>query len=134
MPRTLINYNNTIFYQIVCRDTTIKDCYVGHTTDFNRRKSDHKSACNNQNSRNHNICLYKFIRDNGGWDNFDMILIETRECANSLDARKIERGHIEEYNSTLNVYIPSRTFKEWQQENKEMLAINNKEYREINQE
>ena len=53
-----------------------------------------------------------------------MILIEARECANSLDARTIERGHVEELNSTLNVNIPSRTYKEWQQENNEMLAIN----------
>ena len=124
MPKTPINYTNTILYQILCRDTTIKDCYVGHTTDFKRRKSDHKSTCNNQNSRNHNIHVYNFMRDNGGWDNFDMILIEARECANSLDARTIERGHVEELNSTLNVNIPSRTYKEWQQENNEMLAIN----------
>ena len=55
-----------------------------------------------------------------------MILIEARECANSLDARKIERGHIEECNATSNVNIPSRTYKRMAQENKEMLAINNK--------
>jgi hypothetical protein len=134
MPRTPINYDNTIFYQILCRDTAIKDCYVGHTTDFKRRKTAHKSTCNNQNSRNHNIYLYKFIRDNGGWDNFDMILIENRECANSLDARKIERGHVEVLNSNLNRVIPSRTNTEWREENKEQLSINNKEYREINQE
>jgi hypothetical protein len=36
------------------------------------------------------------MHDNGGWDSFDMILIECRECANSLDARKIKRGHIED--------------------------------------
>ena len=134
MPRTPINYNNTIFYQILCRDITIKDCYVGHTTDFKRRKSEHKTTCNNQKSKNYNIYLYRFIRDNGGWDNFDMILIETRECADSLDARKIERGHIEELNSALNRVIPSRTNTEWREENKEQLAINNKQWREENKE
>ena len=149
MPRTPINYNNTIFYQILCRDTTIKDCYVGHTTDFKRRKSNHKSTCNNQNGRTYNLYLYEFIRDNGGWANFDMILIENRECADSLEARKIERGHIEKLNSTLNLKIPSRTTIEWQKEyreqnkeiikiqkeiyynnNKDKIAIYKKEYRE----
>ena len=74
------------------------------------------------------------MRDHGGWDNFDMISIEARECANSLDARKIERGHVEELNSTLHRVIPGITDTEWREENKEQLAINNKQWREENKE
>ena len=88
MPRTPINYDNTHFYKIVCRDLTIKDCYVGHTTDFKRRKCEHKKHCNSKSLGKHTQLLYIPIRDKGGWDNFDMILIETVQCANVLEARK----------------------------------------------
>ena len=34
MPKTIINYKNTILYKIVCKDLSIHDLYVGHTTDL----------------------------------------------------------------------------------------------------
>ena len=42
MPIQNIKYNNTLIYKIVCNDLNIKDVYVGHTTDFRRRKNCHK--------------------------------------------------------------------------------------------
>ena len=35
-----INYETTpiIFYKFVCENPEIKNCYVDHTTNFNRRK------------------------------------------------------------------------------------------------
>ena len=78
-PRN-INYDNTYFYKICCKDITIKEIYIGQTTDFTRRKSCHKQSCNNANSLGYNIRLYKFIRENGGWDHWDMILIENCKC------------------------------------------------------
>jgi predicted GIY-YIG superfamily endonuclease len=44
MPRTPINYENTVFYKIVCKDLNLNYCYVGHTTDFIRRKTAHKTV------------------------------------------------------------------------------------------
>ena len=35
-------------YKIVCNDLSITDCYVGHTTDFVKRKCNHKIICNNE--------------------------------------------------------------------------------------
>ena len=50
MPKLPIDYSKTIIYKIVCNDTNITDCYVGHTTDITRRKAHHKCSCNNPNS------------------------------------------------------------------------------------
>ena len=69
MPKNPIDYSNTLFYKIVCNDLNIKECYVGHTTSFRKRKTVHKNTCNNPNVECHNMPLYKFIRANGGWDN-----------------------------------------------------------------
>ena len=107
MPRKPIDYSNTHFYKVVCKDLNIKDCYVGHTTGYDYN-------------------IYQFIRQNGGFDNFDMVLIETRECINSLHAHQIERQYIEEVKPTLNKLKPNRTPEEKQQYHAEY-AVKNKE-------
>ena len=134
MPRLPINYNNTYFYKIVSKDLNIKDMYVGHTTDFRRRKSEHKRKWNNPNCNRYNLYIYRFIRANGGWDNFDMILIERTTCDGKLDACKKEREYIETLNSTLNTYIPLRTDSEYYQDNKEEIINKAKTYYEQNSE
>ena len=73
MPKTDINYSNTIIYKIICKDISIKDIYIGHTTNFIQRKYAHKIACK---TIQNNLRLYRYIRDNGGWENWDMIQIE----------------------------------------------------------
>lgn len=125
------NYDETYFYKIVCRDANIKDCYVGHTTNFIKRKYQHKknSVENTQKGK-----LYNFINENKGWDNFEMMLMEKRKCENVIDARNIEREFIKSENATLNMNIPNRTPKEYRFDNKEKIAINHKEYYADNQE
>ena len=51
MPKKEIDYSNTIIYKLCCKNPEIKDIYVGHTTDFRRRKCQHKTSCNDQNSK-----------------------------------------------------------------------------------
>jgi hypothetical protein len=120
MPLKAISYDNVYFYKIICRDLNIKDLYVGHTTDFNTRKRSHKNCCNNKsgNVRYHATC-YKFIRDNGGWDNWDMVLIDKLKCDDKLDALRKERKYIEDLNANLNMIIPSRTNQEWVVDNRD---------------
>jgi hypothetical protein len=127
MPKTPINYENTIIYKIVCKDLSITDCYVGHTTDFIRRKQQHKNCCDNQNNKKYYRKVYKYIRDNGGWDNFDMIMIEKYSCKNKYEAHSRERYWIETLNAKLNIAIPTRTKQEYCKDNKDEI----KEYRKI---
>ena len=47
MPKTIIDYDKTIIYRIVCKNTLITDCYIGHTTNFTKRICEHKSRFNN---------------------------------------------------------------------------------------
>jgi hypothetical protein len=134
MPRNPMNYDETYFYKVVCRDLNIKDVYVGHTTDFKTRKCKHKSACCSQiDSNKHNLYVYTFIRANGGWENFDMILIEKHKCEDRLHAFKKEREYIESLNATLNQKIPTRTKKEWKDDNKERVKECGINWRKENQ-
>jgi hypothetical protein len=131
MPKKGIDYSNTVIYRIVCKDTTITDCYIGHTTSFIKRKNQHKSACN---SEKYNLNIHQFIRNNGGWDNWSMIEIEKKNCTNRNEAEKHERYYIEYYNSTLNQVMPTRTIQEWRKDNKELLIQKQKQYVEANKE
>jgi len=130
MPLKEINYNKTHFYKIVCKDTHIKDCYVGHTTDFTTRKSKHKKCCNCKDTKGHHIYLYEFMRKNGGWENWDMILIETISCENNLKARQIEREHIENLQASLNQHRSYRSEDEKKEQKREWIENNWEKNRE----
>ena len=123
-------YSKSIIYRIVCKDLSVTDCYVGSTTNFKRRRGAHKCRCNNPNDKAHNLMIYKFIREHGGWENWDMIMVEEFPCDNKLQLHKREREVIEQLTPTLNSEIPSRTQKEHYQDNKEKF----KQYREDNKE
>jgi hypothetical protein len=116
MPRLNVNYNNTVIYKIVCNDLNIKDCYVGSTTDFTKRKCSHKKTCNNENIKNYNLKVYKMIRNNGGWDNWTMLVIEKYPCEDNITATLRERYWYELLNANMNTLVPSRSKKEYQKE------------------
>jgi hypothetical protein len=62
MPKHPIDLSN-VFYEIVCKDLTITDRYVGSTTNLVKRHTIIKSVCNENNI--HNTYVYQFIRKNG---------------------------------------------------------------------
>jgi len=124
MPKNNINYSNTIIYKIVCNDLNINDLYIGSTTDFYNRKSNHKSKCNSENDKNYNSNIYKCIRANGGWNNWTMSEIEKFPCKDSLEARSRERYWCEQFHATLNSNKPYLTVNEI----KEYHTEYNKEY------
>ena len=114
MPSKPIGYSKTHFYKIVCKDTNIQDIYLGHTTQFTKRKSHHKTRCCNPNNPKHHYKVYKFIRENGHWDNWEMILINTIDCKNHLEALAKEREYYDELKPSLNMLEPMRTDEEKQ--------------------
>lgn len=114
MPKTNCDYSRTVIYKIVCNDLNITDCYVGHTTDFTKRKGQHKCHCNNENNKDYNSYIYLIIRENGGWDNWSMLEIEKFICNDGNEARTRERYWCEQLNSTLNSIKPIRSKEEKQ--------------------
>ena len=138
MPKLQTDYSETIIYKLCCKDTTINQIYVGHTTNINNRKHNHKSNCCNSNLKNYNLFVYNFIRENGGWDNWSIIQIEPYNCNNKREAGMRERYWIETLNAKLNCNNPITTKEEkekqkqdWYEENKqEILEKSKKNYEE----
>jgi hypothetical protein len=84
------------------------------------------------NSKHYNVFVNKFIRNNGGWDNFSMIEIEKYPCNDRLEAKKRERYWIETLNANLNKVLPSRIRKEYYEDNKIKLLEQKQNYYEDN--
>jgi hypothetical protein len=125
MPKTQVDYLKTVMYKIICNNLEIKKCYVGHTTDFRRRKNQHKSVCNSLDSK---LFIYSFIRENGGWENWSMIEIEKYPCSDGNEARARERYWFEQLNAELNSLVPNRSSKESQ---KEYRIVNKEKLKEL---
>jgi hypothetical protein len=92
-------YNNCILYIIKCKNLNILDCYIGHTTNWTKREEKHK-----YNSIWLNTKLYRFIREHGGWDNFEMLGIELYPCNNKRQAEAKEEQLIKQHKASLNTY------------------------------
>jgi hypothetical protein len=127
MPKTAIDYSNTVIYKIVCNDLNVTDVYVGHTTDFRKRKCAHKSNCSNENNKVYNFKIYQTIRENDGWSNWSMIEVEKYPCNDGNEAREKERYWFETLNANMNTNVPSRTQDEYR---KVCIEENKKEIKE----
>ena len=124
------NYESTLIYKIVCNDLTIKSLYVGHTTNWIKRKYTHKYCCNNEKNKAYNYNVYKFIRDHGGWENWSMIEVFKFPCADKREAEAEERRHYEILNADLNSIRPMRTEIENKEEEKHHNKKNYQKHKE----
>ncbi len=102
-----------MFYRLVCRDPTVKEVYVGHTTSEVDRRATHKTNCINEKSRGYNSFVYRFIRQHGSWDNWQLIVHEKKPVKDIFEAVLQERHWVEFYNAVLNSNVPSRTRAEY---------------------
>ncbi len=142
MPKHQTDYSQTIIYKICCKDASINDIYVGHTTNLTKRKHSHKTCCSNVNDTNYNRYVYEFIRANGDWDNWSVIQIEEYSCNNRREAEAREHYWIKELNAKLNLNKPYAKCKEepqiykqnWYEENKEEILEKSKKNYEENKE
>ena len=143
MPKKPIDYSRCCIYKIEHIENN-NLLYIGHTTEFNKRKGHHKSNCKNENSNVYNIKLYQMIRNNGGWDMFKMIEVEKYICNDRREAEKRENELMKDLKANMNMRNNFPTNEEIKERNKNYYEENkvtfnskrkehyqtNKEYRE----
>lgn len=128
MPKQNINYENSIIYKITCKDANCKDVYVGQTSDIVRRKYAHKQACQKKN-----MFLYQVIAENGGWDNWNMEVVEKYLAKSKQDILDREQYWINHLEANLNTHIrydPSDYKREWYFKNRERIRQHQKDKRD----
>ena len=123
------DYSKTIIYKIQHVDN-IELIYVGHTTAYNARKSKHKTCSINDEKK-----IYKMIRDNGGWDQFEMKPIMEFPCENRTQASiqeekcRIElRATMNSIGCIFNLEKHKENRKAYKTKNRELLNEKNREY------
>lgn len=101
-------YSRTVMYQITCKDKAKHLVYVGQTVNFLNRKGEHR-----RDSKRSFIKVYAMIRENGGWDNFEMTKIERYPCKSLREATLRERYWCEQLNANMNYVLPTRSKEEY---------------------
>ena len=129
MPKIPADYSKTVIYKIQHEDDPSL-VYIGSTTHFTKRKCSHKSSCNNEKARAYNYKVYQMIRDNGGWEEFEMIQIKEFPCENKRQAEKEEDRIMREMKATLNKVRPYVTQEEKKATRKIYCQKNEKAIRE----
>ena len=125
MPKVAMNYQNNVIYKI--QHKTIDELiYIGSTTNFAKRKNHHKHSCNNEKGIAYNEKKYVMIRENGGWDMFNMVLVKKYPCNDNLEAFAEEERIRREMNANMNAIRCFATQEELKQ--------NVKKYRETHKE
>ncbi len=76
--------------------------YIGSTNNMSSRKSHHKKNVHNKVGKMYWGKLYQYIRANGRWDNFEIIILETGEIESKDLIRKKEQEYITLLKPTLN--------------------------------
>ena len=122
------DYKNSVIYRIYCKNPDITDCYIGSSKCFEDRFYSHKSVCNTNDTNIHGYYypLYQFIRDNGGWNNFDKEILEYYNCNNDEELKQKEQEYISRFKPTLNIHNAFRS----EEVKKEQRKINLKKWKE----
>lgn len=116
---------NYIFYMIHRKGLTVRDIYdeengehyIGSTRrTAHRRMIEHKKNYNLQHDEHHNYKLYKYIKDNGNFDNWECSVIEIHDNLTKKEAFMHEKWLIEIYKSQLNEIHPFTTHEERRQQ------------------
>ena len=122
-------------YKLYCLDDNIKECYIGSCWDIEKRMINHKSSCTNINSKEYNRTIYKCIRVNGNWCNWDYEYFMVN-VIDSTDLKMKEQDRMDiEVNTILNevrAYTDSAEYnKQWNKQyridNKESINLNQKQ-------
>ena len=117
MPRGQVDYEKGLIYKLCCKDPNVKEIYVGSTTNFRTRKSGHRISCHNPNDKDYNAYKYQFIRRHGGYDNWDMILVENYPTTSKRELEKREEELRKELAAELNMkkaYVTEEERKEYE--------------------
>jgi len=117
-------------YKICCDDLP-EFIYIGSTKAFRGRKRRHKMNYNKGDTKK----LYNTIRENGGWDNWRMVILEELGEVSFTEARIKEEEYRVKLKANLNMvkcYLTEeetlKQLKEYREKNKEHIAEQKKEY------
>jgi hypothetical protein len=89
-------------YKIYCRDSSIRECYIGSTKDIKNRIAMHHRIIHDENNKQYDSKLYNFIRENGGFGNWIIEEMESFAFNDIKELREKEQEYINVLKPALN--------------------------------
>jgi hypothetical protein len=118
----MVKYQEGVIYKIAHRYSPY--VYIGSTTNFNRRKSEHKFHATNEKSPKYNHKVYQTIRELGGWNNFEMVLVARCPCNDKMELHAKEFEYQQLFDVNMNTYDAVHDpeyYKKYREKNKEYI-------------
>ena len=115
--------------------------YVGSTTQFPQRKASHKYSYNKEEGKDFTYPIYCHIRDNGGFNCFEIIPIKSLKLENKTELLIAEQEEMDRHRTLVNGQKAHTTIedrkqydKQYNEEHKEEHKQYNKQYYQENKE
>lgn len=93
-------------YKLYCKDKNIKPFYIGSTKNIKKRIEYHNISSRYSKDDKYHRKMYKYIRENGGFQNWTFEILKIQNITNTKVQRLIERMYFKKLNPTLNVNSP----------------------------
>ncbi len=107
-------------YKLCCDG--INEFYIGSSFNMKKRKLYHKYSCNDANSKEYNFKVYKYIRENKGFENWKFEILVEKEFENKKALIIREKECINQLKPALNSNNAYRTEEEFKLQTKEHSA------------
>ena len=122
MTNTLVDYKNGKIYKIINRETD--DVYYGSTIQtIKNRFTDHKKNYKVYlNDKYDYVTSFEIVK----YSSCKIVLVENFPCKSRYELEVRERYYIEKY-KCVNKIVPTRTRKEWKNDNKDILKEKRKQ-------
>ena len=90
-----------VVYAIIDR-RTLQKIYIGSTKNVYHRFKSHKSYCNNPLAHNYSQNVYQYIRQTGGWESYECVVLwQMPSHVSQSFVRKIEQLEINNNKNTV---------------------------------
>jgi len=124
------DFTNSVIYHI--RDIESKEVvYVGSTTKFLQRKSKHKYDYNHEERKQFTYPIYCHIRDNGGFNCFEVIPIKSLKLENKTQLLIAEQEEMDKHQNLANRQKAHTTIEERNEHHKKYDKLYYLEHKEI---
>lgn len=90
-------------YKLVCKDQSIEDIYIGATKDIKKRIREHRAESHLENRDAFHLKKYTMIRNCGGFENWDLEIIEEMNCNDRKYVLDREHNYIQNLKPKLNI-------------------------------
>ncbi len=99
-------------YKLTHKNEEIKHFYIGSTTNIRDRKYRHYYNSISAGNTHYGLFVYRFIRETGGFDEWNFEILETRKYIDRIEQRISEQKYITDLNPYLNSKNESVTREE----------------------